>query len=391
MRRPTRNYDSNISRRTILRRLGLGALALSSGFGGACGILSGENKKQALNFWGTGTLDIGDWSRFVDSRSVAIEFEDNQNDPGPVIAKLILEGESKTRHISGLQGGAEAELAEAGAIIPWDIEMIPNLTKLWPWAKEIAYTFVDGQRYGIPAVINADSMIYRSDELFVDSYESVFDPDLAGKTSMEDAWINSVIFTAIYLKESGQETIDDPGNLTETELSNVMYFLKEKAKAGQFRKLWSGWTDGVDLITSGEVWVMTGWEPIVYEAQRRGVEADYAVPKEGYEGWSNDLLLHPGVERDGLLELAHEFVNWELNGFYGARLASTRGYVVPTDATVAFAELHPEEFDPTKVKETVENVKKKFFQMKGNVYWQNVRPDNYRLYEEEWAQFRALV
>ena len=32
---------------------------------------------------------------------------------------------------------------------------------------------------------------------------------------------------------------------------------------------WKVWQDGVDLITSEEVWVMTGWEPIVYEARRR--------------------------------------------------------------------------------------------------------------------------
>lgn len=208
---------------------------------------------------------------------------------------------------------------------------------------------------------------------------------------MEDAWINSVIFTAIYLKENGLERIDDPGDLTETELSNVMYFLRDRAQAGQFRKLWSGWTDGVDLISSGEVWVMTGWEPIVYEARRRGVDVQYAVPKEGYEGWSNDMLLHPGVGDGPLYEAAHAFINWELSGLYGARLAATRGYVVPTDDTLKYAELNPEQFDPLQIQSIVESVKRKFFQMKGNVYWQNVRPRNFRLYEEEWAKFRAMV
>ena len=36
----------------------------------------------------------------------------------------------------------------------------------------------------------------------------------------------------------------------------------------------------------------------------------------------------------------------------------------------------------------IDHVKDKFFQMKGRVYWQNVRPDNYKLYEEEWSRFR---
>lgn len=384
---PRADYDSNLARREFLQRMGI--LAAGAFVSGSC---VDSRPSTSLNFWGTGTLDIEDWSRLQQDLGLAIRFEDNQNDPGPIIAKLIRDKQAAQRHISGLQGGAERELAAAGAIVPWDLSKIPNFGQLWPWAKEIGHTTINGQRYGIPTVINADSMIFLPDKVgVIDSYAAVFDPELRGHTSMEDTWINSVIFTAIYLKESGQLSIREPGNLTETELREVMLFLKEKARAKQFLKLWSGWTDGVDLITSGNVWVMTGWEPIVYEAQRRGTRAEYAVPKEGYEGWSNDLLLHPGAERAGLYDIAHKFVNWELSGYYGCKLAQLRGYVVPTDASVEYAKLNPESFDPTKIATTVDNVKRKFFQMKGRVYWQNVRPDNYRLYEEEWAQFRALV
>lgn len=384
-------YDSNLSRRQLLKSLGL--LAGASAAGSFAGCERGVRQSlTTLNFWGTGTLDIGNqWNQLEREHGIRIEFEDNQNDPGPVLTKLIREGEAGQRHISGLQGGAERELAKAGAIIPWDLTKIPNFNKLWPWARGIGYTEVDSKRYGIPSVINADSMIYLPDHVKVDSYAAVFDPNLRGRTSMEDAWINSVIFTAIYLKESGQQSIEDPGNLSDTELREVMLFLSEKAREGQFLKLWSGWKDGVELITSKQVWVMTGWEPIVYEARRRGVNAEYAVPKEGYEGWSNDILLHPGAEKQGLVDAAHEFINWELSGFYGCALAMLHGYVVPTDESLSYAELHPESFEPQKIRGIVETVKKKFFQMKGNVYWQNVRPDNYQLYEEEWARFRVLV
>jgi len=33
---------------------------------------------------------------------------------------------------------------------------------------------------------------------------------------------------------------------------------------------------------------MTGWEPIVYAARKRGIDCYYAVPKEGYEAWGNN-------------------------------------------------------------------------------------------------------
>ncbi len=49
----------------------------------------------------------------------------------------------------------------------------------------------------------ADSIIYLEKETGpIDSYHAVFDPKFKGRTSMEDAWINSVIFAAIYLKEN---------------------------------------------------------------------------------------------------------------------------------------------------------------------------------------------
>lgn len=391
-------YDSNVNRREFLKRCAvmapavgmLGSLYACHGHGASQGG-AGKMYNKTVNFWGTGTLDIGDkWKEVDRLMGIKVQFEDNQNDPGPVIAQLRA-GEANNRQISGLQGGAEKELAKAGLILPWNESAIPNLNNLWPWAQDIEYTHVDGELYGVPAVINADSIIYLPEFTgTVTSYEAVFDPKFRGRASMEDAWINSVIFAAIYLKESGQQTIGDPGNLTESELRDVMSFLSEKAREGQFRKLWSGWEDGVQLIVQKEVWVMTGWEPIVLEARRQKVDAQYAVPKEGYEGWSNDLLLHPGAKRAGVVDAAHALVNWELSGYYGATLTGLRGYVVPTDAAVSYAELHPQEFVAAEVKRTVEHVKQKFFQMKGNVYWQNVRPDNYQLYDEEWRRFRAL-
>jgi len=146
---------------------------------------------------------------------------------------------------------------------------------------------------------------------------------------MEDAWIIVLSLRPIYLKESGQVKIGNPGNLEEDELAQVMEFLIKAKRDGQFLTFWQGWEQGLKLIKSKEVWVMTGWEPIVYAAQKEGVNAVYAVPKEGYEGWSNDLILHKGAHTRGLVDIAHAFANWELSGYYGCALADLRGYVVP--------------------------------------------------------------
>lgn len=372
-----------LTRRQLMQRTALGTGALAVGLG----LPRTARAAGEINFWASATLDIGDgWRTFTKELGVAVAFTDNGNDPGPVVAKLAAGNANDVFDVGGLQGGSEKELAKQRLIAPWDIGKIPNHASVWQWAKDIPYLTYEGQTYAIPTVINADSMIALEDKIGkVDSYGVIFDPKLKGKTAMEDAWINSAIFTAIYLKNSENAKIGEPGNLTPDELGVVMEFLIKHKKDGQFRTFWSGWEQGVQLVANQEVYVMTGWEPIVYAARQRGINAYYAVPKEGYEGWGNNTVLLKGAVDRGLSETAHTFANALLAGYYGCKLGELRGYVVPTDNNVAYAAAHPDAFDAKKVKDLGEHVKAKFA---GKVYWQNTRPDNFQLYEQWWQKLR---
>lgn len=384
-------YDSSSIRAQLNRRqfmqgaaLGAGVLAL-----GSLGLPRSAKAADEINFWASATLDIEDagWQVFAEQSSVDVAFTDNGNDPGPVVAKLAAGNANDTFDVGGLQGGSEKELAKQGLIAPWDLSKIPNYEGVWQWAKDIPYLTYEGEVYGIPTVINADSIIALEDKVGkdVDSYGIIFDPKLKGKTAMEDAWINSAIFTAIYLKNSENAKINEPGNLTPDELGLVMEFLIKHKKDGQFRTFWNGWEQGVQLVANEEVWAMTGWEPIVYAARDRGIKTYYAAPKEGYEGWGNNTLLLKGAVDRGLSDTAHKFADALLSGYYGCQLGTMRGYCVPTDKNVAYAEAHKDDFDPAKVRELSEHVKAKFA---GKVYWQNTRPDNFQLYEEWWQKLR---
>jgi putative spermidine/putrescine transport system substrate-binding protein len=347
-----------------------------------------------IRLWASGTMTIEEhWAKLEKETGIKVHFTDNGNATGPVINKMVLGDAARIYDVGGLQGGAEKELAVQGAILPWDMSLIPNWDDdVWPMARKIPYHMVNGKRYGIPFTINADSMVYNADKIpVVDTYAYVFDKTLKGKTSMEDWWGNSAIFAALYLKENnieGMGRIADPGNLKKDELEGVMEFLIKHKKAGQFRTFWSGWEQGVSLITSGEVWCMTGWEPITYAAQKKGINAKYADPKEGYEGWSNDFLLHKGVQEKGLYKTAHDFVNWIYSGFFGNQIMKMRGYCSPTDKVVKYTEAHSNEFDLQWIKGKQANVLNKFQKKKGATYWQNVRPDNFKLYEEWWEKLR---
>lgn len=390
-------YDSNLSRRQFLKRSLWGAVGLGvMGAGGYWTSRSFNEGTHDILFTAPTSYDIvqAGWSQLKANTGIGLSFTDNGNDVGPVLAKMIGGTMAHDFDVQGLQGGAEPELAKAGVILPWDEQKIPNWSSVWSWAKDIPYTMVDGKRYSIPIALNADSIIYLPDEVskvpgyesgVVDSYNAVFDSKLAGRTSMEDAWINSAIFTAIYLKGQG-EPIKDPGDLTLSELKQVMTFLIDKKKAGQFRRFWQGWEQGVQLIRSGEVIAMTGWEPIVKALQKDGLNAEYAVPKEGYEGWTNTLLLQAGARDRNRVELAHTFANWLLDGYYGCALVKLRGYVVPSSLTLDFAK-SSKEFLPAEVGAQVQHVRDKL--MHSKVYWQNVRPKEYRAYDEWWNRLRS--
>ncbi|MCT8992165.1 extracellular solute-binding protein [Chelativorans sp. SCAU2101] len=374
---------SNLQRRDMLKLMGSGAAAMA--MGGLPRMAMAQD--ATIAFWATATLDIGDkWQQFAEQEGVMPEFTDNGNDVGPVVARLAAGNANDLFDLGGFQGGAERELARQGLIAPWDVSKIPNYESVWQWAKDIPYLTHEGKQYGIPTVVNADSIIYRPDKLGkVDSYGVIFDPKLKGRVAMEDAWINSAVFAAMYLKESENQPIGDPGNLTEAELGLVMEFLIKHKRDGQFRTFWNGWEQGVQLVADEEVDAMTGWEPIVYEGRKRGLQVEYAAPVEGYEGWGNNAVLLNGAVERGMADVAHKFVNGLLGGFYGCELGKSRGYMVPTDKNLAYAEEHPDEYSPEEVKLLADHVKAKF---SGKVAWQNCRPDNFQLYEEWWQKLR---
>src|SRR6201981_2059124 len=173
---------SQLTRRQLVQNgvLGAGVLAV-----GSLGLLRAARASDEISFWATGTLDVGDagWKTIANDTGVKVAFTDNGNDPGPVVAKLAAGNANDIYDIGGLQGGTKKERAGRGLIAPWALSQIPNYSSLWQWAKDIPYLTYEGKAYGIPTVINADSIIALRDRAAnVDSYGVVFDGRLKGKT-----------------------------------------------------------------------------------------------------------------------------------------------------------------------------------------------------------------
>jgi putative spermidine/putrescine transport system substrate-binding protein len=355
--------------------------------------------KGTVQFGDIGVGDPGgDWSRFSKKTDWGVNLVAFGNAPSAVLNVLLAGGGAQTYDIINIVGGMQEPLVENNLVEAIDTARIPN----WQANNYIGQYLAQGSPgfdfigyqdkiYGVPTVLQGDSFAYLPEATGgpLDSYGALFDPKFKGYVALEDNYTTAGQKTALYLKQSGMATIDKPHDLTEGELKTVIDFLIDKKKEGQFRVIWSSFEQSVNLLVNKEVHVMDCWEPMVFVAKSKGIDAVYADPKEGYLLWAMAAYIVKNAERKPeQQEAAYKLLDFMLGGWYGATITGMRGYMTNPQAA-EYAKSHPDEFtkeQADKVAAIDANVKKKF-EKAGT--WQNRWPTNVELYESEWARFKA--
>ena len=250
---------------------------------------------QTLNFADIGVGDPGgDWSPFTKPTGWKVNLIAIGNAPSAILNVMIAGGGTSTYDIINIVGGMQPPLVSNHLIDPIDPAEMPN------WAQDIyiseylaegkpGFQFIGyrGQLYGVPTVLQGDAFAYLPEKTGpLDSYAALFDPKWRGYVALEDNYTTAGQKTALYLKKAGLAEISDPANMSPAEIKAVVDFLIEQKKKGQFRVLWSSFEQAVDLIVRKEVYVIDCWEPMVFAAAAKGVNAVYADPKEGYLLWA---------------------------------------------------------------------------------------------------------
>jgi spermidine/putrescine-binding protein len=130
-----------------------------------------------------------------------------------------------------------------------------------------------------------------------------------------------------YLATTGQLDVKDISNPLPKEAEATADFLIERKKAGQFRNFWSSFDDQVANVKGGEVLAQANWEPVVKEAQKAGLDYEYANGKEFLLKWMQGCYIPTQVADRGNLEQVNQALNWILGGSYSAGITPLRGYV----------------------------------------------------------------
>ncbi len=314
------------------------------------------------------------------------------------IQKMVVgDGNALYDAMSDNGGGMEDALASQGVIAELDVSQIPNWKNILPTyldggaaADTIRY---EGKIVSIPYISNADSLAYNNTVVGAElkSWEALFDEQFRGRAAMQNDFGPTLTNTAIYLKESGKQDIDNPSDMSADEVKGVCQFLIEMKKKGQFRTFWDGFHNGVDLLAPEEVLVSSCWEPIqVVAAKKSGQDIKYGTMKEGHQTWNNMFMLTKGGEERGQAENFYKLMNVYLSPWFGARTLATFGFTPQMQGVNEYVEAHPDDFDDA-AKATIAGRlanKEARLAVKGNS-WQNVFPTNIRDYQDWWARVQA--
>lgn len=358
-----------------------------------------------LKIWTIGVAKVGaepgsggkDWSAMEAQAGIPIAFNAKSGSADQAIQKMVVgDGNKLYDAITDNGGGMEDALASQEAIVPIDtsrVENWGNLISLYDEGAQAADTILyEGDAYAVPYLSNADSLAYNYSEIGEEltSWEALFDSQFRGRAAMQNDFGPTLTNTAIYLKETGKQDIEDPSDMTPDEVKGVAQFLIDLKKKGHFRTLWDGFQNGVSILASREVLVSSCWEPVqIVAAKKSGQEIRYGTMKEGHQTWNNIWMLTKGGQSRGMEDAFYKLMNVYLSPWFGARTLLTFGFGPQMKGVIEYVDQSADFTDEMKqtIQQRLEN-KRARYAIKGNS-WQNVFPTNIRAYQDWWSRFQS--
>jgi spermidine/putrescine-binding protein len=375
-------------------------IALVSAATAASGIGTMAHAQESLKLWAPGIAKVGaeDWSDMEAQSGIGINAIAKSARADESIQKMVVgDGNALYDAMTDNGGGMEDALASQGAIAELDPSRIPNWGNMLPSYREggasVDTIRHDGKVFAVPYISNADSLAFNYGEIGEEltSWEALFDSQFRGRAAMQNDFGPTMTNTAIYLKQSGKGSIDNPSDMSEDEVRQVAEFLIALKKKGHFRTFWDGVQNGADLLSSEEVLVSSCWEVIqIFAARKNGQDIRYGTMKEGHQTWNNVIMLTRGGQERGMEDAFYALANVYLSPWFGARTLAGLGFTPQMEGVTEYVEANPDAFDAETKAIMLERLNRKQERrlIAGNS-WQNVFPTNMRAYQDWWSRVQA--
>ncbi len=221
------------------------------------------------------------------------------------------------------------DLSNWGNIRSTFVETDPRMESRAQISGQIWADDAKTQLWMVPTVFNFDSIGYRPDLVSAEeanTWTVLFDPKFKGKTGLNVDPLIAIGQAILAMNSLGLLEVPNPGNPNKEEIDEAVKFLIAKKKEGQFRALWGDFGELVNLLASGEMILADAWQPAVMAVKAQGIQCSYAVPKEGYRGWSIGISQVAGSPN---VDAVKAYADYWLSGSPGI-LVSEQGYYSPT-------------------------------------------------------------
>ncbi|MFH9607601.1 PotD/PotF family extracellular solute-binding protein [Streptomyces sp. NPDC017448] len=346
MRRSLSSGRGALTRRSLLRASGTGALALGgAAVLGACGIppagrtegsaASDDHsaKEKVVNFsnW-TEYMDVSEDEKsrptlqaFTRRTGIRVEYTEDINDNVEFFGKIkpqLAAGQNTGRDLICVTDWLAARIIRLGWAQKLDASNLPHAfantsaqfrTPDWDPGRAYSYPWT-----GIPTVIayNAKATGGRK----VDSVTQLLDdPKLKGRVSFLSEMRDTVGMTLLDLGK-------DPGKFTDADYDEAIGRLQKAVDKKQIRRFTGN--DYTADLSKGDIAACVAWAGDVIQLQADNPDIEFAIPAAGYIT-SSDNLLVPAQARHKTN--AEKLMDYYFEPPVAARLAAYINYVCPVD------------------------------------------------------------
>ncbi|MFJ6885774.1 PotD/PotF family extracellular solute-binding protein [Streptomyces californicus] len=346
MRRSLSNGRGALTRRSLLRASGMGALALGGiSTLGACGIPpagrtegsaasddhSAKEKEVHFSNW-TEYMDVSEDEKsrptlqaFTERTGIKVKYTEDINDNVEFFGKIkpqLAAGQNTGRDLICVTDWLAARIIRLGwaqkldhANLPHAFANVSAQFRTPDWDPGRAYSF---PWTGIPAVIAYNKKATGGRK--VDSVTQLLDdPKLKGRVSFLSEMRDTVGMT---LLDQGKE----PGKFSDADFDGAIGRLQKAVDKKQIRRFTGN--DYTADLSKGDIAACVAWAGDIIQLQADNPDIEYAIPAAGYIT-SSDNLLVPAQARHKTN--AEKLIDYYYEPPVAAQLAAYINYVCPVD------------------------------------------------------------
>ncbi|MFE3376423.1 ABC transporter substrate-binding protein [Streptomyces anulatus] len=346
MRRSLTSGRGALTRRSLLRASGMGALALGGmATLGACGIPpakradagapsddhSAEEKEVTFSNW-TEYMDVSEDEKgrptleaFTKRTGIRVKYTEDINDNVEFFGKIkpqLAAGQNTGRDLICVTDWLAARIIRLGWAQKLDASNLPHAfanvsaqfrTPDWDPGRAYSYPWT-----GIPTVIAYN--VKATGGRKVDSVTQLLDdPKLKGRVSFLSEMRDTIGMT---LLDQGK----DPGKFTDAEFDGAIGRLQKAVDKKQIRRFTGN--DYTADLSKGDIAACVGWAGDIIQLQADNPDIRFAIPAAGYIT-SSDNLLVPAQARHKTN--AEKLIDYYYEPPVAAQLAAYINYVCPVD------------------------------------------------------------